>query len=50
MSRINEYCTHCEETTAHSVVTDSQDIDIDIVTCIKCGLKHGHSLYINCGY
>jgi uncharacterized Zn finger protein len=49
MSEINEYCTHCQETASHSVVTDSHDSDIDIVTCKQCGTTHGHSLYISCG-
>lgn len=50
MTKIKEHCTRCDETTLHTVVTDTQDYDLDIVTCTKCNLQHKHSLYINCGY
>ena len=49
MRQIKEYCTHCQETTSHSVNTDPQDSDIDIVECTQCNTTHGHSLYISCG-
>lgn len=33
----------------HTVKSDREDYDLDIVTCSRCGLEHKHSLYISCG-
>lgn len=50
MKIIEEYCTTCDKRTNHVVKDDPCDSDLEIVTCTNCGLKHKHSIYMNCGY